>query len=357
MRVLLLGECSFLINEKGEQYYAGGTEKMSDYIIRSLQDHYELYYLYHHGQTDSTERYKEFYPGLKDVKRIPKASKNLFKYIEDNKIDFVLVSSWMSLTIQRCIKEVISYAGVKAIVYNHGIACCHIKDYGENLLDKDYVHIINCTENEENVCRDYGISDSRMHRILNPVELPDNFVVPKENELNDKFAMSARIVEGKGIENGLDLCNKIGKTLDIIGKRQSNGLYNKLVRKYGDINNIGPFPREELFEILSKYQLAILLPTLQEGMSLSTIEANSLGVPVIAWNDSINRQSLINDYNIFLDQNIDFVKQFEEEYLPHLDKYLDYNFRKELSEKTIERCGLTSYGNNLIKIIDEVYNS
>lgn len=76
---------------------------MSDSILRSILEFYEAFYLYYHGQKDSLEWwYKAFYPNLKDINRIPRDNKRLVEYIRDNEIDLVLVSPWMSKTLDRC---------------------------------------------------------------------------------------------------------------------------------------------------------------------------------------------------------------------------------------------------------------
>jgi len=66
-----------------------------------------------------------------------------------------------------------------------------------------------------------------------------------------------------------------------------------------NIKILGFVPREKLLALIAKYVDVVLFPSLYEGCPLALIEANALGVPVVAWDLPWAREFVIDSLNGF----------------------------------------------------------
>ena len=120
-----------------------------------------------------------------------------------------------------------------------------------------------------------------------------------------KLIYLSNITVSKGI---IDLCKKIskkkyyelvifGKILDPISQKffQNNSFNN--IKLKSPLNNT-----QKKFDILREYD-AMILPSRNEGDPLCIIEAMSVGLPVICYNVGYIKETLGNDYDLYLDKN------------------------------------------------------
>lgn len=365
--LLFIGLRSYLVRADGTKYYTGGIDKLSDVFLRYLKDKYNVYYLYHSGNDKTTDSYKNNYPDIKDIGIID-TEINISEYISKNNIDLVLISSWLddregretdsnnSLGIVKAITNVFSKSDIPVVIYNHGTNCCSSTVYAKSISNSPNIRVINCTKHEEDLCIKLGIPPERLIRINNPIDI-DNKYINHDYTLNNKFVTISRMIVGKGIPNSMEITTRVGKCLDIIGKKYRGYVTRQLANLYpGDnkYNCLGVLQRDDLLSRLSHYDLFILLPNEAEGMNLSVLEANALGVPVVVWNDWAFPDFLDHDFNIFLDHNKDtYIEQFMTEYLPKIDYYLDPSNRKILSQRTIEKFGIDNYIKTMFSILGE----
>lgn len=353
--LLLIGQRSFLVDGSGNQMYPGGLERMSNTYLTILPDYYNVYYMFHNGRSNSVEEYKKEYERCIDIKEIPDDSNVLMDYLNDNKIDLVMISCWLSETMIRCIKDVLSKVDIPVLYYSHGTNMGAATDYASDIIKKDNFYISCCTKHEELANINAGIPKDRIYRIDNPVDLP-----PIENtdfKPTNEVVTVSRMQVGKGIPNSMEITTRIGKRLDIIGKKYRGYVVRQLAKMYPEdtYRCLGTMPRDELISKLKNYELFFLLPNEAEGMNLSVLEANALGIPVVVWNDWAFPDFLDHEFNIFLDHNLNtYIDEFMNNYYPKLNFYLDSNNRKELSSRTIERFGIPRYTKNLVDILEDI---
>lgn len=361
LNVLLIGQCSFKYRG-GHRCFFGGTEKMNDVLIRVMQEHCNVFFLFDHGIESSRQDYMQYY-NLADTNIIPDSIEDLEKYLIDNHIDIVMISGWLSDTLIKCIKELFSRIDIPIIMYNHGTACCNPDDYmTEDVKTKDNFYIINCTQHEYNHCISHGIPENRLFLIDNPVDIEQE-VLDKVGQvsLTDDFVITARMVVEKGIPNTLSICEKLNKKAVIIGNKCRGYVLRDIAARFPGLYEArGILPREQLIDIVLHSQMFGFMPNEPEGMSLCVLEANALGVPAITWDDYSIPNFIDNKYNIFLEHTPDFVDQFMSLYNSRsdfMDFYLDPNNRKDLSNRTMEKYGIKRYGIIINSIIFNCYSS
>lgn len=352
-RVLLIGYETYDLKPDGTQYYKGGTEVVTNQLLEYLiQKGCQVYYLITHGRL--TRALKNSYQATYGcyIDKAPKDAADLTKFIEVNKIDLIINSTCMDGTSRYQFAECISKVSIPTLVYNHGSNCCHIRSYGNSILNNDNVHLISATQHEYEEHIAFGVPLDRLHQIDNPVALPE---VEIKSTDTGRFIINARMVEQKGIPNALDLCVAINKPVDFIGRDNNYKVYDQVMSYPKDIlNYLGVVDRPTMIEKISGAEMLILLPNGPEGKSLVMLEAMAMGTPVITWDDYSFSTFVDSEYNILLPHTPDYIDYFKEVYLPKLDQYTEYSRRCEMSRKVVAEYGIQSYYAKLDRIINKV---
>lgn len=353
-RVLLIGYETYKLRSDGTKYYQGGTEVVTNQLLEYLrQKDCQLYYLLTHGRLTRDLKNSYYSDYRCYIDRAPKNNANeLTKFIEDNKIDFIITSTCMDPTSRYLFTDCISKITVPTLVYNHGSNCCHINSYGQSIIDNPNVHLISVTQHEYEEHIAFGVPKNRLHQINNPVALDE---VEISSEDNNRFIINARMVEQKGIPNALDLCVALNNPVDLIGRDNNYKVYNQVMNYPKDIlNYLGILDRKDVMKKVADAKMLILLPDGPEGRPLSVLEAMALGTPVITWDDYSFSTFVDPEYNILLPHIPNFIDYFKEIYLPKIDYYTDYSRRCELSKKVVEKYGIKAYYQSLDAIISKI---
>lgn len=351
--MLYIGQRSFILNPDGTYLFTGGLERMTNTFLSILQYDYNIYFMYNNGRSYSSDTYKKEYPWLSGSADIKDKIEDLRDILSNRKIDIVMISGWMSSEIISAI-DIICETDIPVLLYSHGTNMGTPDQY-KACINKKNFYIACCTSHEEQDNINIGIPRDRIFRINNPVDIKynDNY----EFSSNDKMITISRMQVGKGIPNSMEITTRINKTLDIIGKKYRGYVVRQLANMYDSstYNCLGTMDRDLLINTVKNYELSFLLPNEKEGMNLSCLECNALGVPVVVWNDWAFPDFLDHEFNIFLDHNMDtYVDQFLEQYYPNINFYLDPDNRKELSKRTFDNFGIEVYKKNLYKILDTV---
>ncbi|MEM4004839.1 MAG: glycosyltransferase, partial [Desulfurococcaceae archaeon] len=112
------------------------------------------------------------------------------------------------------------------------------------------------------------------------------------------------------------------------------GPLEKQLMFYAKKNNInakflGFIAREKLLKLLAKHVSTLLFPSLYEGCPYTVLEANALGIPVIAWDMPWSREFIIQGVNGYL------AKPFS------LEDLADYAVKTlSLNNEKIQKLGL-----------------
>lgn len=134
--------------------------------------------------------------------------------------------------------------------------------------------------------------------INNGVTLPEK--LPKNlKEKTFSIIYLGSLAKDKGIEDGIIAFKKFYETnkdcqMWIVGNCDSNYLLNlKQIAKDFPITFLGYVSESEKFNLLSRAHV-LLNPSIHEGWGLVNIEANSCGIPVVGYDVSGIRDSVVN---------------------------------------------------------------
>ncbi|MEM1646311.1 MAG: glycosyltransferase family 4 protein, partial [Ignisphaera sp.] len=130
---------------------------------------------------------------------------------------------------------------------------------------------------------------------------------PVQNNGKIVYAYIGRLYLTKGAHYALKafklIQDELGKEAElwIFGK----GPLEKQLMFYAKKNNInakflGFIAREKLLKLLAKHVSTLLFPSLYEGCPYTVLEANALGIPVIAWDMPWSREFIIQGVNGYL---------------------------------------------------------
>ncbi|WP_133406564.1 glycosyltransferase family 4 protein [Parashewanella tropica] len=120
-----------------------------------------------------------------------------------------------------------------------------------------------------------------------------------------QLAWVGRISPEKGLENALEVANKVNLPLHIWGKVQSESYQQQLVEKFPevDIHWRGFVPQQQLLKEMSQSALMLMTPSWIEAFGNNVVEANACGVPVIAYNKGGPTETVISGVTGYLVEN------------------------------------------------------
>lgn len=136
-----------------------------------------------------------------------------------------------------------------------------------------------------------GIKKSEHFRISSPPQLPV------------KIVFIGRIQPQKGIHLIIEAMRHFSSEqvqIDLYGKTEETGYYNKCVKDSLDLENIiwkGTIPHEEVCETIATYDILCLPSTFSEMSSLVIQDAFAAGVPVLASKVYGNMEQVKNNIN------------------------------------------------------------
>ena len=220
--------------------------------------------------------------------------------------------------------------------------------------------------NRENFYYSY-LSDRARHIIVQQVSEDQTFrfynpVVGHYDKLNlsDYYnydiLINSRIVKQKGIDNTINLCNRVNWSTALVGACSSmcRNLLKEYVESFKHLGSqyLGTLDRPQLLEDLRHVKFLSLLPNGPEGFGLCLVEAMAVGTPVITWKDL----SEVADpqYNILLTHDKYFIDEFVEEYLPRIDDYLNPARRKEMKKITLDLYGESAYKVRVLNKVNDL---
>ena len=114
-------------------------------------------------------------------------------------------------------------------------------------------------------------------------------------------------------------------------------------RKNLKVKLCGLIPREKLIKLLAKHVSLLLFPSLYEGCPYTLIEANALGIPVIAWDLPWSREFVIHGVNGYR------IKSFS------LEELAEYSIRAlSLNSKEVHRYAIKYDKENAFSKIKQI---
>jgi len=173
--------------------------------------------------------------------------------------------------------------------------------------------------------------------IYPPVDVAEINKVTKDLTKENYFVIVSRLVGAKGIETAINLSNKLGFKLKIIGERAGFSKTKPGVNP----EFLGRLPDNELYETLGKAKDLIALAK-DEDFGITVVEAQAAGTPVIAFNGGGFKETVIDGVTGILIDEIsekslgDAIKKIEsnkwnkEKLLNNAQKFSKERFKKEM---------------------------
>lgn len=164
------------------------------------------------------------------------------------------------------------------------------------------VHFMTGSQSAKNDLIKFGIRDKNITIVPHGVIITIPKVLPKREKKKTIIFLGA-LTRDKGVEDAIETFGLLSKVGDfnfwIIGK--SNSEYLSFLRERCQILKItnrvkfwGFISQSEKFQLLARAHL-LINPSLREGWGLVNIEANAMGVPVVAYNSPGLVDSVKND--------------------------------------------------------------
>ncbi len=140
----------------------------------------------------------------------------------------------------------------------------------------------------------------KIHYIPNAIEidsLPEN--VTKKFEKQIIFV--GRLSKEKGIDSLIRLSDILSKDIHlvIVGSGPLENEIKKIAKSHSNIDYLGYLPKNDVIPLI-RGSIALIQPSLAEGISSTILEAMACKIPVIASNVGGNKELIINNENGFL---------------------------------------------------------
>lgn len=123
--------------------------------------------------------------------------------------------------------------------------------------------------------------------IYPPIETEKIELLTKNNQKEDFYFIASRQVGAKGINEAIDIFDKLNKKLYIAGEGK------RFDTKSNNIFLLGKLTDEELYKTYAKAKGFIALAR-EEDFGMTVVEAQAAGTPVIAFNGGGFKESVIN---------------------------------------------------------------
>lgn len=281
--------------------------------------------------------------------------------IMDREIVHIHMASYGSFMRKSILIYIADFFNKNIVIHVHG-AEFHIfyersnekyKKYISRTLDKAILII---ALSDEWKIRLSKITNTSIEVMYNSVNVPEkNIYTGKGNNIT----FIGRMDERKGVYDLLDVAKKIGKlhsNIKILLCGDGDIEKIKRIVKSNKINNVevlGWINKQKKEEIL-KTTIINILPSYNEGMPMSILEAMSFGIPTIATNVGGIPEVIVNNENGFLIIPGDKESMFRE-----IDKLItETDVRKRISRKSYEtvneKFNFSIQIENLIKLYKEI---
>lgn len=285
-------------------------------------------------------------------KYVKRSINRFVEFINDNKINLVILSGGYLTSLIPKIKEKVNFE-VKFIAWQHNNFVTYIDNYykrfqSEFLSGLSAADAVVCLTKSD--LSKFRAFNSQTKCIYNPVTI-SNF--SKIANLNSKLiCFVGRIdIEHKGIDILLKIAKKLPDSWKISiagqGDKKSMAEFNRLIKKNNVESKIifkGSLNGEALANHFAECSF-YLMTSRWEGMPLVLIEAMSFGLPIISLEQSGANEVLQDGYYgaIVNKNNLNDLEKKINEFI------ISYGIRKEYGQKSIERVKDFS--------IDKIYES
>lgn len=330
-------------NDKPE-LISDGVHVVNHQLLLYLKDLFDCSFDLVTFQLKSPEVYKNYYGCSSLFEELdfnhPDKTIGFLSSIVDN---YDLVISSFGLDYDWSISDYLVNDKVPYILILHGINCTtRSKKFWSDIKNSRSTFLASPTDFEVNFYLNRGI---RKGQIIKFTMLPsfnfDDAVVVKNKSLD--AIVNSRVVKAKGIRRSLDFSNSIGWSCDLIGKVSRMPVSRAFLKSLESdgINYLGTLDRKSTLIEVANHRFMTFFPDTREGVNLAIVESQIMGTPVITWEEW--EESVDPRYSILLPKSDDYIRVFQEEYLPILSTYENFNRREEMSQEVKEKYSISNF--------------
>ncbi len=165
----------------------------------------------------------------------------------------------------------------------------YIRKYDFKTSQKVDFFVANSNEVAGRIKTFYG----RMSTVIYPpVDVEKIISLTKNIKKEDFYLIASRITGAKGIERAIELSEKIGFKLKIVG--ESSGYSSIEKNNRNKVEFLGRLTDDELYKTYAKAKALITLAT-QEDFGMTAVESQAAGTPVIAFNGGGFKETVIDN--------------------------------------------------------------
>lgn len=233
-------------------------------------------------------------------------------------------------------KKVVTFHGIfnKQIEILHGETAQNISNkYEQNALK--WADAI--TAGSKEAYEYYSNLGYDVHYIPNAIDIGE-LPLDVKQKYEKQIIFVGRLSKEKGVNSLIELAKILPKEIHliIVGSGPFENKIKNIAEKYSNIKFLGYLPKNKVIPLL-RGSLALIQPSLAEGISTTVLEAMACQIPIIGTNVGGNKELIINNENgflispnsieelnekiILLSNNVDLVEKFGNKSLELVKKF------------------------------------
>ena len=196
-------------------------------------------------------------------------------------------------------KKVVTFHGIfnKQIEILHGETAQNISNkYEQNALK--WADAI--TAGSKEAYEYYSNLGYDVHYIPNAIDIGE-LPLDVKQKYEKQIIFVGRLSKEKGVNSLIELAKILPKEIHliIVGSGPFENKIKNIAEKYSNIKFLGYLPKNKVIPLL-RGSLALIQPSLAEGISTTVLEAMACQIPIIGTNVGGNKELIINNENGFL---------------------------------------------------------
>lgn len=168
------------------------------------------------------------------------------------------------------------------------------------------------------------------------------------------FLSVSRLVRGKGVDLVVEVCNKLGLPLKVVGSGPELSKYQVSSIKYKGIEFLGPVSDEELAKLYGGSK-ALIIASEDEDFGITAVEAQAAGTPVIAPKSGGFLETVIPGKTGFLYEGPGMVSV--DSLTEALQSFDETKFKAEALRKNADKFSKERFKKEILELVNENLNS
>ncbi len=360
--------------------FIGGGQIVLLNLIKSLKKYYDIKVLllnegqlskelqklkidYHLIQAPQKIKYRYFWQMFPAIFKI-------YRYIKEMKPDLIYANCFFAIKL---LSPAIRLLKIKTIWHKHVIIEKKYNSYLAGQIRKysKIADVIICVSNAvKKSLVDIGVDKDKLKVIYNGIKMPDINMIKVRKEIRKKYKIGDKFLigsigffrENKGFDIFIKCAGELKKLIKnlkfmLVGK--SDMTQNSTEKNLKQLAKDSGLEKDFIFAgYIEKYKILpafdlFVLPSHAEPFGLVTLEALSLGIPVVAFATGGTKEIIKNGYNGFLVKKLDY-KDLSKKIVNILQNRKKLKTIRSNAKKTIiEKFNIKNQILKMVKIIDK----